>query len=319
MERSNQGMGRAVSISANGPIPARRLAGAPISWGVCEVPGWGRMLPPERVLAEMASLGLGATELGPVGYLPPESAQVRELLNRHSLRVVAGFIPLVLHERSLDDKRAAREVAALLAALDAEVLVAAAVMDADWSPPVPLHDRAWRRLSDHLAEIAELAWGYGLTLAVHPHAGTLLETEEDIERILAESDVPFCLDTGHSAIGGADPAELVRRHGGRIVHVHLKDVDLDLADQVRSGALSLLEATRRGLFRPLGSGDAEIGEVVGLLDRNGYARWLVLEQDTTITAEEPPVGRGPVLDVQRSIDYLANLAPANTGGGVHKP
>jgi inosose dehydratase len=312
------GMGRGLSISANGPPRARRLAGAPISWGVCEVPGWGHMLPPERVLAEMASLGLSATELGPVGYLPLEPAKARELLARHGLRVVAGFVPLVLHERSLGDADVARRVAALLRALGAEVLVAAAVTDAAWSPRVTLDDSAWRRLSAHLAEIAELASGYGLTLAVHPHAGTLLETEEEIERILAASDVPFCLDTGHCAIGGADPAELVRRHGERIVHVHLKDVDLGLAEQVRSGALSLVEGTRRGLFRPLGSGDAEIAEVVGLLDRGGYGRWLVLEQDMTLTGEEPPVGHGPVVDVQRSIDYLANLAPANTGGGVHK-
>jgi inosose dehydratase len=307
-----------LSASANGPSAARRLAGAPISWGVCEVPGWGRTLPPDRVLAEMASLGLAATELGPVGYLPLDSGETRDLLGRHGLRVVAGFVPLVLHERRLDDARMAREVAELLAALEAEVLVAAAVTDADWSPPVALDDSAWRRLCDHLGEIAELASGYGLTLAFHPHAGTLLETEEDIERILAESDVRFCLDTGHCAIGGADPAELVGDHSERIVHVHLKDVDLDLAEQVRSGALSLVEATRLGLFRPLGSGDAEIGEVVDLLDRKGYERWLVLEQDTTITGEEPPVGRGPVLDVQRSIDYLANLAPANTRGGVDK-
>jgi inosose dehydratase len=311
-------MGRAVSISGIGPIAARRVAAAPISWGVCEVPGWGRMLPPERVLAEMASLGLAATELGPVGYLPQEPARARELLDRHVLRVVAGFVPLVLHERSLNDRSLARGVAALLKALEGEVLVAAAVMDADWSPPARLDDVAWRRLSDHLAEIAELASEYGLALAVHPHAGTLLESEEDIERILAESDVPLCLDTGHCAIGGADPVDLVRRHGARIVHVHLKDVDLSLAERVGSGALSLVEATRRGLFRPLGSGDAEIGEVVGLLDQVGYGRWLVLEQDTTVTGEEPPAGRGPVLDVQRSIDYLANLAPAFTRGGVHK-
>jgi inosose dehydratase len=311
-------MVRGLSTSANGPARARRLAAAPISWGVCEVPGWGRMLPPDRVLAEMASLGLRATELGPVGYLPSDRARTRDLLDRHGLRVIAGFVPLVLHERSLDDARMAEEVASLLAALDAEVLVAAAVTDADWSPRVPLDDTAWRRLADHLGEIGELASAYGLTVAVHPHAGTLLETEEDVERILALSDVPFCLDTGHSAIGGVDPVELVRRHGGRIVHVHLKDVDLSLAEHVRAGALSLVEATRRGLFKPLGRGDAEIGEVVGLLDQGGYERWLVLEQDTTLTGEEPPVGRGPVRDVQRSIDYLVNLAPAKTGGGVQK-
>ena len=278
------------------------------------MPGWGQMLPPERVLAEMASLGLSATELGPIGYLPLEPARVRELLDRHGLQVVAGFVPLVLHERSLEDVRVADQVAALLAELDAEVLVAAAVTDADWSPRVALDDGAWRRLSDHLHRIEELAQGHGLVMALHPHAGSIVETHDQIERILAESDVPVCLDTGHLAIGGADPVEFLRRHGRRVVHVHLKDVDAALAERVRAGELSLVDATRRGLFRPLGSGDASIGEVVGLLDRHGYERWLVLEQDTTITGEEPPVGRGPVLDVQASIEYLASLAPANGGG-----
>jgi inosose dehydratase len=149
---------------------------------------------------------------------------------------------------------------------------------------------------------------------VHPHAGSVVETSDQIERVLAESDIKVCLDTGHLAIGGADPADFVRRHANRIVHVHLKDVDAALAEQVRDGALSLVDATRRGLFRPLGRGDASIGEVVGLLDRHGYERWLVLEQDTTITGEEPPVGRGPMLDVQESIEFLASLAPANGGG-----
>ena len=162
--------------------------------------------------------------------------------------------------------------------------------------------------------IEEVAADHGLTLALHPHAGTLIETGPEIERVLAEGTVRFCLDTGHFAIGGADPVEFARRHAERIVHVHLKDVDMDLAAQVRDGERSLVDATRRGLFLPLGSGDAEIGEVVALLDRHGYERWLVLEQDTTITGEEPPVGNGPVLDVRRSIEYLATLAPANRGG-----
>jgi inosose dehydratase len=303
---------RPVGVGAAG---GRRLAGAPISWGVCEVPGWGRMLPPDRVLSEMASLGLAATELGPLGYLSLDADRVRELLDRHGLGLAAAFVPLVLHEESLEGTRATvDQVAPLLASFGGEVLVAAAVMDAAWSPPKPLDERQWRRLVEHLAVVDELVAGHGLTLALHPHAGTLIEAEADVERVLAESAVPCCLDTGHLAIGGADPVGFVRRHAERIAHVHLKDVDLRLAARVRAGELSLVDATRRGLFLPLGSGDAEIGEVVALLDRHGYERWLVLEQDTTITGEEPPVGNGPVLDVRRSVEYLATLAPANRGG-----
>jgi inosose dehydratase len=299
-------------------VPGRKLAGAPISWGVCEVPGWGRMLPPERVLAEMASLGLSATEMGPIGYLPSNREQVLALLARHSLGLVGAFVPVVLHERSLDQARAMLdEVTPLMTALGGEVLVAAAVTDAAWSPRVPLEAADWRRLWENLETVRELAAEAGLRLALHPHAGTLVETADDIEALLEHGELDWCLDTGHLAIGGADPVEFVRSHAGRIVHVHLKDVDMGLAEQVRSGKLSLVDATRLGLFRPLGDGDASIDEVVGELDHHGYERWLVLEQDTTLTGEEPPVGRGPVRDVRKSIDYLATLAPAN-GGGIHQ-
>jgi inosose dehydratase len=293
----------------------RRLVGAPISWGVCEVPGWGRQLAPERVLGEMASLGLAATELGPVGYLSLDANRARGLLDRFGLRLVAGFVPLVLHTPSLDGARElVQRVAGLLEALEAEVLTVTPVMDADWSAPVALEEGEWRRLTENLERTEELVAGYGLTMALHPHAGSVIETDAQIERILGHTDVPVCLDSGHLAIGGADPVEFARRHGDRVVHVHLKDADAALAERVGEGAMSLVEATRRGLFRPLGQGDVAIDEVVALLESNGYDRWLVLEQDTTLTGEEPPVGSGPIIDVQASIEYLASLAPANGGG-----
>jgi inosose dehydratase len=305
------------------PAPARaddlgrKLAGAPISWGVCEVPGWGRMLPPERVMAEMASLGLRATEMGPIGYLPPDAAEVRALLDRHGLGLVGAFVPLVLHESSLEQAREVLDqVLPLMTALNGEVLVAAAVTDALWSPRFPLAAVDWARIAHNFQELSELVAASGLQLALHPHAGTLVETAEDVDAVLAQGEIDWCLDTGHLAIGGVDPVDFTAANAGRIVHVHLKDVDMELAERLRSGELSLVEATRRGLFRPLGHGDASIDEVVDQLDRHGYERWLVLEQDTTLTGEEPPVGRGPVIDVRKSIEYLATLAPAPNGGGI---
>jgi inosose dehydratase len=285
-----------------------RLAGAPISWGVCEVPGWGRQLDPDRVLAEMAAVGLRATELGPIGYLPFDPARIRESLGRHGLTLVGGFVPLVLHETELDTRQA-DEIAATLTAAGAEVFVAAAVRDADWSPPVHLSPDDWRRLGRHLDEVQRRVADHGLTLALHPHVGTQIETAGDVEHALASSNAGWCLDTGHLLIGGADPAEFVRANGDRIVHAHLKDVDAGIARRLRAGELTLVQATQAGLFRPLGQGDARIDEVVGRLHTVGYERWLVLEQDTAITGEEPPVGRGPVIDVRTSIDYLNSLAP----------
>jgi inosose dehydratase len=287
-----------------------RLAGAPISWGVCEVPGWGLQLPAERVLAEMAALGLRATELGPQGWLPLDGEAARAGLDRHGLRLAGGFVPVVIHEHDLEPTREhARRAAAQLAAAGADVFVAAAVADAAWAPAPALDDEAWKRCGAHLRELADLVAADGLELVLHPHVGTLVETAADVERALDHTDVRWCLDTGHLLVGGVDPAGFVRGHADRIGHVHLKDVDASLAGRVRSGELSLVQATQQGLFQPLGEGDARIDEVVRLLHDAGYERWLVLEQDLAITGSEPPADGGPALDVAKSIEFLSTRAP----------
>jgi inosose dehydratase len=293
---------RAVS---HGPERTSRLAGAPISWGVCEVPGWGVQLSPDRVLSEMAALGLKATELGALGWLPLEGAAVKAVLDRYGLRLVGGFVPVLVH---VDDE-SFREASAQLAEAGGEMFVAAAVQDHAWSTPVPLDSDGWKRAGERLRALAERVAQDGLTLVLHPHAGTLLESKRDVAYALEHTDVPWCLDTGHLLIGGVDPAHFVRDHADRIGHVHLKDVDGSLAERVRSRQLPLVQAVQNGLFKPLGDGDARIDDVVRLLDDTGYERWLVLEQDVAITGPEPPVDGGPALDVSRSLEFLSTPAP----------
>jgi inosose dehydratase len=277
---------------------------------VCEVPGWGKQLDPDRVLAEMASLGLTVTELGPTGYLGDTPQSIRARLERHGLELVGGFVPVVLHEPAGDGElERARAIAHTLAAAGTEVFVAAIVLDQAWSAPRPLTDPEWHTLVERLERLDAIAAAEGLTLALHPHAGTLVETAADVERLLNDSSVGWCLDTGHLLIGGVDPVAFVRDHGERIVHAHLKDVDATIGERLRAGELSLVQATQAGLFRPLGRGDARICEVVRGLDEHRYGGWLVLEQDTAITGSEPPPGRGPLDDARLSVGYLASLAP----------
>ncbi len=258
----------------------------------------------------MAQLGLTATELGAVGYLPFEPGALRARLAEFGLGLVGGFVPLVLHEPAAEHaKRTANEIAATLSAAGGDVFVAVAVMDDAWSAPTKLTRDQHDRMAANLAEIAALVAGHGLTFALHPHAGTLVESAADVERVLATTDVGWCLDTGHLLLGGGDPAAFVRDHHDRVVHVHLKDVDAALAARHRAGELTLMGAVQAGLFRPLGEGDAGIADVVRRLEASGYERRLVLEQDTAITGQEPPVGSGPVLDVLRSIEFLSTVAP----------
>jgi inosose dehydratase len=286
-----------------------RVAAGPISWGVCEVPGWGADLAPERVLSEMATLGIRATEAGPDGYLG-DAVEARALLERNELALVGGFLPVVLHDPARLDASLAkvRRTATLFADLGAGVLCSAAVVDDGWAQPVELDDRQWDHLLQALALVDDAVAQTGVRHVLHPHWGTLVEQEEDVRRVLAGSDVHICLDTGHLVLGGADPLELARSFADRVAHVHLKDVRVAVAERLRSGELGLVEAVRQGLFQPLGAGDVSVGEVVVALVQAGYAGWYVLEQDTAILGEPPAQGAGPVEDVRRSIAFLRGVA-----------
>ncbi|HEX6399283.1 MAG TPA: TIM barrel protein [Actinomycetota bacterium] len=284
--------------------PPDRIAGAPITWGVCEVPGWGHQMAPERVLAEMRSLGLGATELGPEGFLPSEGA--RELLTAFGLRVVAGFVPAVLYEESrLDGELAAISVAVdAIATLGGEVVVLAASTGSEGYEGRPeLDAAAWSELARGLDRVRDLASRRGLVVAVHPHHGTVVERPEDVDLLLQLTDVGLCLDTGHLMVGGGDPAALAGAASARVVHVHLKDVDAALASRVASGDLGYHEAVRSGLYRPLGDGDVDIQAVIRTLESSGYAGWYVLEHDEVLDREPAP-GAGPIEGARRSLAFL---------------
>jgi inosose dehydratase len=296
------------------PSVLDRLAAGPISWGVCEVPGWGAELSPERVLTEMRELGITAAEAGPDGYLGSDAAGVRSLLERHGVELLGGFLPVVLHEREAhaESLESAERVATLFEETGATFLVSAVVGDLSWPPRFELTDGRWRTVFDGLARIDDLAAAHGLTHVVHPHWGTLVERPPDVWRVLESSDVLLCLDTGHLAVGGTDSVELARTGGDRIAHVHLKDVREKVAGPLREGELELVPAVQSGLFQPLGEGDAPVAETVRALEDGGYTGWYVLEQDCALPTADIPVGEGPIVDVRRSIAFLE----ARFGGKV---
>jgi inosose dehydratase len=282
-----------------------RIAGAPISWGVCEVPGWGHQMAPDRVLAEMRDTGLAATEFGPDGFLPADPAEREALLASYGLAAVGGFVPVVLHEPAYDPLPEVER--ALRGFGDARMLVLAAATGQDGYDERPvLAAENWTTLLANLDRIAAYAAEGGRRTVLHPHVGTIVERRDEVDRVLAGSDVPLCLDTGHLLIGGTDPLELARAAAERIAHVHLKDVDASAADRVRAVESTYTEAVRDGLYRPLGAGDADAAGIVAALDRAGYDGWYVLEQDTILGAE-PAVGGGPVADVRRSVAFLNGL------------
>jgi inosose dehydratase len=296
----------AAGTSVDGAVTALRVAGAPISWGVCEVPGWGGQLPAEVVLAQMREVGLTATEFGPDGFLPADPARRAALLRRHGLQPVGGFVPVLLHEPGAD--QAIERALDDLAATGAQVLVLAAATGAsDYETRPELDAVGWAALLRALDRAAAHAADRGLIATLHPHVGTLVEGPLEVNRVLDGSVIGLCLDSGHLLIGGTDPAALAARAASRVAHVHLKDVDATLAAQVRAGG-SYAEAVARGLYRPLGQGDVDIVGLVAALRRAGYGGWYVLEQDTVLPNPVlPDTAPDPAGDVRASLAYLRAL------------
>lgn len=288
---------------------AQRVAGAPISWGVCEVPGWGHQLEPDLVLRQMREVGLAATEFGPDGFLPDDPREKAGTLAAHGLRAVGQFVPVVLHDPGHDPLPEVRAAIAGLVAADAGTVVVAAATGADGYDARPELDAAgWSALLANLDRISAVAADSGLVATLHPHVGTMVESGEETRRVLDGSGIGLCLDTGHLLIGGGDPVALAAASPDRVAHVHLKDVRDDLAARVRAGGTSYTDAVSQGMYVPLGTGDVDVAAIVGSLESHGYGGWYVLEQDTVLTG--PPAeggGKDPVDDVRASVAYLLSL------------
>jgi len=279
-----------------------RVAAAPISWGVCEVPGWGVQLDPAVVLSQIRDLGLHATEFGPVDFLPAEPTERTAMLATYELRAVGGFLPVVLHDANTHPGDLVDRFADACVAAGGDVVVLAAASGASgYDLRAELNYAQWSVLLDHLDEVTKRGAARGVVVALHPHVGTMVQTRAEVDHVLTGSDVGLCLDTGHLLLGGTDPVALVTEWAQRVLHVHLKDVDAAAADQVRTGASTFAEAVRGGLFRPLGKGDIDIASLVRMLERAGYEGWYVLEQDVMLQDAQPDQ---PLADAATSINYL---------------
>jgi inosose dehydratase len=264
-----------------------RLASAPVTWGVWErTTDRDDLIPAGRLLEAVAGLGFRGIELGPPHYLAPAQ------LEAAGLDLVGGFAPL-----HLTDPEAFRQdlvdwvdpIADVLAATGARgpVVLAdaetpervAASGRADEQRRTALRGDALKRALERVQEAAERCRAKGVGAVFHHHTATHFESPEEIADLVAGTDVPLCFDTGHCAVGGGDPLELARELAPRIGHLHLKDVDPDLLERVRSGAMSVEAAWGAGLFCPMGEGMVDIGAVLALPELQSFDGWIVLEQD----------------------------------------
>lgn len=295
-----------------------RIANAPCSWGVLEFDLEGEAAGYAQVLNEIAETGYAGTELGDWGFMPTDPAQLRAELAARHLDLLAAFVPVALADAGAhtEGEAAAVRTAQLLrdtagtgcfiVLADNNGTVNIRTQNAGRiTPQMSLSGAQWQTFAAGADRIARaVKERTGLRTVFHHHCAGYVETPAEIEQLMALTDpalVGLCLDTGHCMFGGGDPADLLERYGDRIWHVHFKDFDPRVADQVRANDWDYFAAVQHGVFCELGQGAVNFPAMRDALRARGYEGWIVVEQDVL-----PSMG-SPKMSAQRNRAYLQNI------------
>jgi inosose dehydratase len=291
-----------------------KLSAAPIDWGVAELVEGNPE--PVELLDWVAAAGYAGCELGTHGYFGFRSEEILNLFRPRNLAVVASWYDVDL-SKPLDPASAAEIdlICSFLQAGGATVINisdkivperAAVVGRVPSFPETWWSDEQWARVRPTLLEVHEVTSKRGVSVAVHPHVATHIETGPETRRLIeaiAGSPVRLCLDTGHLLLGGSDPIALLNQVGDQIVHVHAKDVDGPMLAKLRAGEVDYFAATGLGLYSDLGTGIVDWTGLRDGLDAFGYRGWVVAEQDRLLV----PGSRIPFDANKRNYRFLAGL------------
>lgn len=287
-----------------------RVAAQPIAWSNDDFRDLGADIPLERCLSEMREAGYEGTELG--HKFPRRAPALRRVLGRYGLELASAWHSARLLSRSFASERAAlRGHLRLLKALGCRVAVVAECTGRSYADGGPirwsgedngLSPAEWAALCLRLDALADLAAEAGLRLAYHPHLGTAIQREDEVDRLLRGTRrLGLVADTGHLACAGADARRVVKAWTRRIAHVHLKDVRPSVLARAKRGRRTFEEAVRAGLFTVPGDGGLDFAAILRELDRARYRGWLVVE------AEQDPARAEPLAYARRARRHLREL------------
>ncbi len=283
---------RTVLRRTDGALGACPIGTVPILWNNVDVPALRDESSGTLILEEIARLGYDGCQFG-LGF--PTGEALRAELSARGLRLaeVYAAIPCGVDGPGPGALKAMRERVAILSAAGGDVLCLAldgsrerSIAAGRVGPETPaLSDTGWQRLGDLVAVVATEAVAAGHRVAFHPHAGTFIETADEIARLVATTDaetVGICVDVGHALVGGSDPVALIRSLGRRVTHVHLKDVDGRTLELLRADtSADFGDAVEARLFTELGAGVLDLIGVIDALVDIGYTGWLMVEQDSS--------------------------------------
>ena len=289
---------------------AVRIGINPITWSNDDLPSLGGDTPLETCLAEARTAGLAGIEMG--GKFPKDAAALKPLMGRHDLALVSGWFSGLLYEREVEAEwEAVLPHLTLLREMGSKHVVYADTSGRTekslWEPPSKrprIPDDAWKDYGRKLTALAERMADFGVGMAFHYHMVTIVETEADVDRMIANTGpaVGLLFDSGHCVFSGGDPVALLKRHVGRVVHVHCKDIRREVFERVKAADTSFLQAILDGVFTVPGDGFIDFPALLRILHDGGYDGWLIVE------AEQDPAKANPLKYATMGYENLSRMA-----------
>jgi inosose dehydratase len=291
-------------------LPGIHLGVSPLSWTNDVLTELGGDTPLETCLKDAAEIGYEGVELG--RKFPREGQKLSSILSDYGLRLVGGWHSGFLTERSVEEEwKAAADHVRLLKDCGSEILVygecglmtGASAWDEPLSKRPDLKQIELSTYAGKLGEFASRLKDVGVTLAYHHHLKMLVERAEEIDALCESTreEVGLLLDTGHAYAAGADYAEILRKFGSRVVHIHLKDVRRDVLERARQSDWSFNSAVREGMFTVPGDGNIDFSAIGEFIRTSGYRGWLVVE------AEQDPAKAAPRLYTEKAYQFIRKL------------
>ncbi|MEP2531928.1 myo-inosose-2 dehydratase [Shimia sp.] len=289
---------------------ALKFATNPIGWTNDDLPDLGKETTLEQCLSEARAAGYEGIEMG--GKFPQDAAALNTLLGAHDLNLASGWWEGKILDRGVDAEfEAMQDYLQMLITLGVKHFVygegSCGRLEGIWKPisqrPV-LAETEWESYAAALSTLADRTEALGINLALHPHMGTIVETDAEIDRVmqLVGPSVKLAFDTGHCTFAGGDPVAVCAKHADRIVHLHCKDIRTDKLNKAVSTDMSFMDAILDGIFTVPGDGGVDFGAILSSLQQANFDGWLVVE------AEQNPEKAPPFFYAKLGFENLSTLA-----------
>ena len=283
-----------------------KLGIAPIAWSNDDMPELGGDTPLEQCLSEAREAGFSGIESG--GKFPKKSEELIPLLEKYNLSLCSGWYGANLRKNSVKEERELiQEQLKLFKECKSPCIVFAEVSESiagehsrKLSTRPKMDEDQWKKFCKKISELGKYLYDEGMPLAYHHHMGTVIETQDDTERLLENTDdkVKLTLDTGHMLFAGGDSLKLINNFKERLIHVHCKDMRKEILQRSLKDDLSFRKAFLEGAFTVPGDGCINYKPLFDLLKKNNYSGWLVVE------AEQDPNKANPLEYAKIGYTYL---------------